>query len=455
MAIKINLKASCIRQVYILVALLTCVIYGYLGYFSVRSEFVVLISLCGITFLSTYLFVEKSDFNFKQLLYLSIIYKLVFIMAIPNLSQDFYRFFWDGQLVLQGINPYLENVNDYFIKDSYFKVHQAEILRDGMGSLNASNYSNYPPFSQLLYAISAWIAQDSIHVFIISLRVLLIGFDLIFICFAKKILSRFNKNPKALFWYALNPLCIIEITGNLHLEGVMIALFISGIYLLIKYKYVLSGALLSLSVGTKLLSLIAIPLIIVFIWRRGEANEKFKKSVVFIITFAIVLGFQFLPFIDSVFLENYAQTIGLWFGKFEFNASIYYVVRWIGFQIYGYNIIQTYGLIMPLITVLLFTPIILKTKVLVKSLLESFLWMLCIYFLLSTTVHPWYILFPLAIGVFTNYKFFFLWSFLVFLSYSAYINPKVSESELLLFVEYSLLLSFMMYEVIQSRRKIT
>jgi len=449
-SLKFTLLNSSIK-VNRLSAILLCFVYGYLGYFLVRSDFYLFIILVTLAFIITYFLIEKSNFNFTQLLWLSIIYKLIFIGAVPQLSQDFFRFFWDGQLMLNGVNPYLQNVDSYFVQNPNYTIQQAEVLRQGMGSLNASNYSNYPPFSQFLYMISAWFANASTFAFICSLKLILIGFDLVFIFFARKILIHFNKNPRVLFWYALSPLCILEITGNLHLEGVMIALFVACIFALLKQRYLLSGILLSLSVGTKLLSIIAIPLILVFLWRKTKGYKKYLQIGGFMTGFSVVLVLQLLPFLDNTFFENYTQTIALWFGKFEFNASIYYLVRAIGFKVYGYNIIQTYGAIMPWVTILFFLFFIYQTKAKTGSILTNFMWMLSVYFLLSTTVHPWYILFPLALSVFTNYKFVYLWSFLVFLSYSAYRNTYIEESLFILFLEYILVLLYAGYELFKNR----
>ena len=56
----------------------------------------------------------------------------------------------------------------------------------------------------------------------------------------------------------------------------------------------------------------------------------------------------FLPFFWSLGFENYLATIQLWFKNFEFNGSLYYIVRWIGYQIKGYNIIRQWGAFSPL-----------------------------------------------------------------------------------------------------------
>lgn len=406
-----------------------------------------------LAFISTYFIIEKSHFNFKQLVLLSLVYRLIFFIAIPNLSQDFFRFFWDGQLVLNGINPYIENVNYYFTEGLSQKIHQAEILREGMGGLNASNYSNYPPFSQLLYAFSSWFAGESIVRFIITLRLFLIGFDVLFIYFVKKILLFFNKDPRHLFWYILNPLCLLEIMGNLHLEGVMISLFFFGFYLILRKQYLWSALLISLSISTKLMSLIFLPILLQYFFTHYKFPINVKHTLKLCSGLVLFLVIQFAWFYHPTFITNYSETIGLWFGKFEFNASIYYVVREFGYQIMGWNIIQTYSQFMPVISVLCFLIILYKRQAKPILMLESFMWMLCIYYFLSTTIHPWYILFPLALSIFTKYNFMLFWSFLILLSYSAYTPNNVEESFLMLSLEYGILFLFLIYEIQVARTK--
>jgi hypothetical protein len=69
------------------------------------------------------------------------------------------------------------------------------------------------------------------------------------------------------------------------------------------------------------------------------------------------------------------------------------------------------------------------------------------YYLLSTTVHPWYITTPLLLSVFTKYKFPIVWSLLVMLSYSAYGKEGFSENIWLVAIEYIVVVGYFIWEL--------
>ena len=306
-----------------------------------------------------------------------------------------------------------------------------------MGSLSASHYSNYPPLNQIIFAISAFFSPKNIFGNVLVLRTLIILADLGIYIFGKKILSGLNLKKSNIYLYFLNPLVIIELTGNLHFEGVMMFFFCLGVFFFFKKNISLSGVFIGFSILIKLIPLMLLPLFFKY-------TRNYLK---FYYVIGIALFVSFLPFVSLDFFKNYSSTIGLWFTNFEFNGSIYYLIRKIGFWITGYNIIGIYGRITPLIIIGIILFYTFKNRQInEKQILKYFLNILLIYFLISTTVHPWYLVSLIFLNVFFEYKSITAWSFLAFFSYSAYNFSGVVENSVFLTLEYLPLLILLFFE---------
>ena len=437
------------NKITILLVSLCMLFYVVFAYDLDRNDFIKLITLYGALFFISYKILQINQDRFWLLAGIGIIFRLLFIAILPNLSQDFYRFIWDGRLITQGISPYLLTPESYIESSSNsfgFIVHQAQELYKGMGSLNGSHFSNYPPINQLCFAITSLFAGKSILGSVIVMRVILIAADIGILYVGRKLLLKLQLNPNQIFWYFLNPFIIIELTGNLHFEGVMLFFLITSLYLLHQKKWIWSGVLLGISVSVKLIPLLLLPLY--FRWFLNNFNKGFFKLFLFHLIIVGTAIVTFLPFLSEQFLSNFTETIALWFQNFEFNASIYYVIRWIGFKIVGWNLIETVGKILPMI-VIVFLLIIsfLRNNKSFSELITSLLFGISFYYLLSTTVHPWYIATPLLFCVFTKYRFPIVWSLVVMLSYSAYGINGFSENLWLVSLEYSIVIGYFMWEV--------
>ena len=431
-------------------------------YYLERSDFTKLIVLYAALFFLAYLFIEKFILNFWVLAGLGIVFRLILLPAIPNLSQDFYRFLWDGRLVAQGFSPYL------FTPDIYFKevstslgilIPQANELYKGMGSLSASHFSNYPPVNQLFFAVAALFAGKSILGSVVTLRIMIILADVGILYFGKKLLDKLKLPVRNIFWFFLNPFIIIELTGNLHFEGVMLFFFVWAIYLLFKRKWFWTAILIGVSVSVKLLPLLFLPLFFKYFTSKNKSPKVFETfgiSMQKLLSFYLIIGLtvllSFLPFLSSEFIQNFSSTIALWFQNFEFNASIYYIIRWIGFQVVGWNLIETVGKILPIL-ILIFVLLIsfFRKNNTLQELLTAMLFAISIYFLFSTTVHPWYIATPLLLSVFTKYKFPIVWSFMAMLSYSAYGKDGFDEKLWLVALEYIVVIGYAIWELFPSK----
>lgn len=402
-----------------------------LSYLPRQNEFSEIIAFYTLAFLSYVGILKfcKNDISLKKWLLIAVGLRVTLLFSFPNLSDDIYRFIWDGNIIHEFQNPYsllpteVKNVagND-------------ETL---LGLLNSpSYYTVYPPFSQFVY----WLASFgdisyTWSAFIIKLCLLLaeIG-SLIFLI---RILKLLKLDASRFLIYALNPLMLIEIMGNVHFEGIMLFFLLSSVYYIIKKQNVVGGFLLAMGTATKLLPLMFFPLL----WKFAKYNKKLFASL------AISGIILFLPILFGIELTNFFTSIDLYFGKFEFNGGIYYFVRYVGDLIFGYNLIRYIGPLFGLITLgIIFRLWNRQASNDPQQLLLYSFASITSYYLLSTTVHPWYLCLPLALSLFTSYRFVILWTGLIMLSYLHYSFDPFYENLWIPFIEYGLVFGYLCYE---------
>jgi alpha-1,6-mannosyltransferase len=454
------------RNSAILAIIFSVICYFFFAYFLERSQFYIVSFLWIVLFGGFYLLIQNKKNSFKTLIILAILFRCIFLFATPNLSQDFYRFIWDGRMLLNGFNPYL-SLPETFIQLNLQPIAQATTLYEGMGKLNGSHYTNYPPLNQLCFFIAALFGSKSIISSIIVFRALIILADIGILYFGKKLLECLNLPIKNIFWYLLNPFIIIEMTGNLHFEPVMLFFLVWALYKLYQQQWIFAAILIACSVSVKLIPLLFLPLFLQWFVNQYNTRTEVKNSQhekesilsklsifkitrlsLFYLTILTTTALLFLPFYTPELIGNYTNSVGLWFKDFEFNASFYYIFRHIGYVFSGYNEIAFIGKITPILTVLFLLYLtFFKRNQTIIQLITAMLFGLCFYYFTATTVHPWYLATPLILCVFTKYKFPVVWTLVIILSYQAYANNPWQENLCLVFVEYLIVFSFLIFEV--------
>ena len=429
------------NRIPILLALTSALFYVSFAYPLVRTDTFKLLTLYVALFFLFYKLVQLLKHNLQFLTWLAFGFRALFILAIPNLSQDFYRFIWDGRMILEGLNPYL-HTPESFISNGVFPVEQTQELYNGMGTLNGSHFTNYPPLNQLCFAIAGVFAGKSILGSVVVMRLLIIAADFGTLVYGKKLLEKLKLPAYHIFWYLLNPFIIIELTGNLHFEGVMIFFLVWSLYLLHVGKWQWSSLVFAMSVLVKLIPLLLIPIYF----------QKIKgiKSAIFMSIVCLSIIISFVPFSSLEFIINFTETTALWFTNFEFNASVFYLARAVGYWFVDFNIISYYGILILLIIPFFILFIIKKRhdKISTQDLIVTMLFALSLYYFTATTVHPWYVATLLILSIFTRYKFVLVWSFVVMLSYTAYSQDNYTENLWLVALEYLLVYSVFIYEVL-------
>jgi len=396
-----------------------------------QKDFFSLFPLVSLAFLSYILLVKFSKSTIQKLTLLGIIVRCGMILFFPNLSDDIYRFYWDGLLLVQGVNPYGILPTEVLLLD----LHGLD--QTLFSKLNSQHYYTiYPPISQLYFGISA--LGGDLHNSVLILKSLFLLTELAGLYFIVKLLLRMDYDPKLSMIYFLNPLVIIEGIGNLHFEVLMVAFLAGALYFLFSRRYIFGGIFLAIGIGIKLLPLMILPY---FVY-----NLKSQPKIRFFGVLVLCILLIFLPLLEIEVFQSLLKSIDLYFRKFEFNASMYYILRWLGKVFSGYNLIEYIGPILGILTISYNIYLAKKTNADINSFFKYAISVWFVYLILATTVHPWYIITLVFFSIFMEQKWAIVWSFLVFLTYINYSYPVYTENLWFIGLEYCLLILYMFYE---------
>jgi alpha-1,6-mannosyltransferase len=383
----------------------------------------------------------------------SIIFRFVILFSVPNLSDDFNRFIWDGRLLASGYHPFAHPPT-YYIEN---KISVSGIDESLYSNLNSKDYFTiYPPVAQFLFWLCAELSS-SVYNNVVLFKFFNLLTEIGSIILLVKILKHFKRPAGNVLIYALNPLIILELTGNAHFEAVMIFFLLASIYFMTKQRIAPAAVYLALSIAVKLVPIIFLPAMLPILGK--------KRALKFYLITLGVCVLLFLPLLDMQLLSGLQNSLGYYFSRFEFNASLYYLLRSLGYLIVGYNIIHIAGVLLAVIASLIILRISLKgiPRIFLTSppfdsakgsalsqqwnLIHVIICSLLIYLLFTTTVHPWYLSTLLAVSVLSDYRFAVIWSYLIFLTYGGYTAEGFRENLWIVSVEYVLVLGYFAYEL--------
>ena len=410
-------------------------ILAYIQYYTARHESTQLILAYSVIFLM-YVFLLKCDIiNWKEIFIVAIIARLSLFFELPNLSDDFYRFIWDGQLLVEGINPFKHIPEFYMSSNLQVNGLTAELYE----LLNSKSYFTiYPPISQFIFWLSVKLnPTESFLTSVNIMRGIILLSEIGSLLIIKRLLTIHNLSDQKLLIYALNPLVILELTGNLHFEAIMVFFLLLAVYLFYNEKTKLSAIAIGASIATKLIPLMLLPIFI----------KRHKKYFIFYLTVSLSLILFFLPLLNEEFIQGISRSLSLFFRSFEFNGSLFFLLREIGFFIKGYDMVSSVGPVMSLVALLIILGISFL-KVNHKTQLESvFILIMFTQLLFATTVHPWYIIPMIAFSAMTKFNFPIIWSYFIFLTYSGYTSTGFNHPLGIILLEYTIIISIALVEI--------
>ena len=158
----------------------------------------------------------------------------------PLLSSDIYRYVWDGRVQAAGINPYRYVPSDEalaFLRDGEIFVH---INRA------ATAVTIYPPVAQFFFFIVTRIGES-----VTVMRLALLGCEAVTVILIMLLLSRMNGPVTRVVAYLWHPLPLWEIANSGHVDALMIALMLLGLWIALTGRALRGAVVIAFSMLVK------------------------------------------------------------------------------------------------------------------------------------------------------------------------------------------------------------
>ncbi len=261
--------------------------------------------------------------------------RLALVGAEPLLSTDLYRYIWDGRVQAAGINPY-----------AYVPADPAlAALRDAAiyPHINRADYAvtAYPPLAQMFFFLVGRISESAI-----AMRVAMVGCEIAIVVVLIALLRRFGKSETAVVAYAWHPLAVFEIANNGHVEALMVALMMLGVWLLVSARRVAGAVAVALAAVVKPYAVLILPAF----WRPWDWRVPLAVVAAILACYLPYLGagWGVLGFLTGGYIaeEGLASGEGIWLvalaqalvGKVPGLTVIYLVIAagvmaWLGLRI--------------------------------------------------------------------------------------------------------------------------
>lgn len=136
-------------------------------------------------------------------------FRLLMLATEPTLSDDVFRYLWDGHLFSEGVNPYSHPISAAAV-DPY----EIEVRR------RANNPHLASPYLPMAHIIFGFVAT-ALPLKALSIQAIMTGFDLATAGLIARLLSHVGLPTHRVGLYLWHPLVIVELSHGAHLDGAM------------------------------------------------------------------------------------------------------------------------------------------------------------------------------------------------------------------------------------------
>ncbi len=315
----------------------------------------------------------------------AVLFRATLFFSAPSLSDDIYRYVWDGMLVNRGVNPYQYAPG----------APELSPLRDALHErINHKDIGT--PYGPVLMGIFA--AAQTIAHSVYAMKIPFLVFDILVILLLLRLLDVTGQPRSQALIYAWNPLAVVEVAGSGHNDTAAIFLLLGAIYLLMRGRGRLGAFGFATAIATKYFALLFLPAM----WKRlGRAKW---------LILPLGLALFFSPFFRA--LDSHLASVLTVGAHWRFNDSLFALL----------NFVTNSPVVTRTIAAVIFAAVAIAVYRSGAPVLKGALWLIGAALLLTSTLYPWYLLWLLPFLCFYPQRAWILFTGLIMLSYQVLIR---------------------------------
>ena len=300
----------------------------------------------------------------------------ILVFSRPTLSDDMYRYIWDGRVQAQGISPYRyppDAPELAFLRDLqiYPSINRKPVL------------TVYPPAAEATFFLLWRLWPDNVRLFQATMAAgaLLAGILLM------GLLRDLGRSPGRVLLFLWSPLLLFETAHSAHVDGLVLPLVVGAWWARVREKDGWVGFLLGAATAVKIYPALLLP----FLWRPQHPRARWTMPLAFL----GALGIFYVPYL----ITNGSMVLGYLPKYFQetFNASpLVYTLNY-----YFSSILASLPGGLTLITLSIIAALAIWSSFHpasnAETALRRCLWPMAVFTLFSQVLFPWYMLWLLPL----------------------------------------------------------
>jgi len=392
---------------------------------------------------------ETLDWSPGVIILAAAVFRVLFLFHSPRLSDDLYRYLWDGLQLLNGLNPYATSPLTTQLQHPSVQLVLDRVNHPDLVTI-------YPPAAQFIFA-----AGTCLSVNFWGLKTVLVVMDLITCALVMRLLSSLGLPRWRAVLYAWHPLPIIEVGASGHIDGAGIFFLFLMLVLLVapapneaadpssdaafqprrakSFLAFTAGVAFAWAALVKLFPLLYLPGLFLLV----------KKRYLVLVLMGMVSGLMILtlPFLPHV--KNMFVTLRIYVENWEFAGLAFRTVREVTAS--GHIARLTLTALLLLSATILYAKLWFKRRCLTKmptgrglngsstdyrichtdgnygfTVISTLYAITLVFLFLTPTLHPWYALYLVCFLPFTAGVPGLILSWGVFLTYRVLIPYRLS-----------------------------